>query len=294
MYTEREIQVTVSIPSYVVILEEEFQRRIVADPSYSLRSFAKFLQINPGTLSLILNRKRPLSLKMANLILPRLNLNPEEEKNFLRSVFSTQKSRPLKRKSKSLQEFVENQNTPPQDRTFVSNEMFEVISSWLHQGILELMHSEDYLSDTLWMAEQFGVHREDIQKALDRLVAVGLVKIVAGRYERTKLNICTKDWKKTSDALKEGQRQLREKAIESLLQDELRTRSMTSLTMCMDPDLLPEVKKMISQFQKNLFEFVEGHGRKKVYTLEMSLFPLQKTKKKDIMSFDHTFGESQS
>ncbi|MGL1475149.1 helix-turn-helix domain-containing protein, partial [Vibrio parahaemolyticus] len=48
---------------------EELERRQKSDKHYSLRTFAKFLQISPSSLSHVLNKKRDLSKKMLVQIL---------------------------------------------------------------------------------------------------------------------------------------------------------------------------------------------------------------------------------
>ena len=52
-------------PEYIADLEEELQKRIQKNPSYSMRSFAQSLQLSPSFLSHMLSGKRALSLEKA-------------------------------------------------------------------------------------------------------------------------------------------------------------------------------------------------------------------------------------
>ena len=69
--------------TYIEYLKSELERRLGQNSSYSLRAFARDLQISPGNLSEIVKGKRPLSKKNAQKIAGSLGLNPIEEEAFL-------------------------------------------------------------------------------------------------------------------------------------------------------------------------------------------------------------------
>src|ERR1017187_10325064 len=58
-------------------LQEELVQRIQKNSRYSLRSFARLLGIHPGTLSQILNNKRPLTKNAKEKIARKLGYSPE-------------------------------------------------------------------------------------------------------------------------------------------------------------------------------------------------------------------------
>ena len=69
---------------YTEILKEEFIQRRTKDIFYSLRSFAKDLELNPIHLSNILANKRGLSRRRAEVVSRQLrHLNFEERRKFL-------------------------------------------------------------------------------------------------------------------------------------------------------------------------------------------------------------------
>ena len=75
------------------------------------------------------------------------------------------------------------------------------------------------------------------------------------------------------------QKNLRKKAIKSLENDPIHTRSMTSMTMAIDPKKIKQAKELIDEFEINLSEFLEHGKKKEVYQLCISLFPLKGDKK---------------
>lgn len=75
--------------SYIKILKQEFLSRRAADYSYSMRNFAKDLNLNHVHLSYILNDQRGLSRKKAELVARKLtHLNIQQRQEFLLTVSS--------------------------------------------------------------------------------------------------------------------------------------------------------------------------------------------------------------
>ena len=74
------------MPFYVMYLCEELDRRIEGNSQYSLRAFARFLDIDASFLSKVLARKQVLSLKKVEAIVEKLGLSEEQRKKFIVSV----------------------------------------------------------------------------------------------------------------------------------------------------------------------------------------------------------------
>ena len=68
-----------------------------------------------------------------------------------------------------------------------------------------------------------------------------------------------------------------ELAKESLYKDDVTERSITGITIPIDPAKLDEAKKIIQQFERSLCEFLQTDGElKEVYRFSTQLFPLSK------------------
>lgn len=63
-------------------LEDELARRSQNYPRYSLRAFARHLEVDSSFLSKILNGKRTVTMRTIRMFGERLNLNPEELQRF--------------------------------------------------------------------------------------------------------------------------------------------------------------------------------------------------------------------
>lgn len=69
--------------SYVVILKRGYELRKTRNPRYSLRKYAKDLELTPMHLSYILRGQRGLSRKKAEIISKVLRLSYSDRKKFL-------------------------------------------------------------------------------------------------------------------------------------------------------------------------------------------------------------------
>src|ERR1700761_4517065 len=88
---------TMKAPFYKVYLQEELARRCERNPRYSVRAFARALDINDGALSQILSGKRVPAYRTAQRIIRALMLSPDEEQSFLASLAERHRSRGLQR-----------------------------------------------------------------------------------------------------------------------------------------------------------------------------------------------------
>jgi uncharacterized protein (TIGR02147 family) len=256
---------------YNIFLKEELAKRCEKNPRYSVRAFAKALGIDAGALSRVLAGKQIPSFKLAQQILTQLDFTPEQEQDFLASIAHIQRERGLQRLSPVFKNFEE--KLIQHD---LSIELYRVIADWYHVAILELTYIEGFKSDTKWIASQLGISQAEAKLSIERLLNLELLKVEDGKLVKSTEQLSTTDKNITTPALKKNQKQFLEKAIESLENDPIEERNMTSMTMAIDPEKLPKAKEMIRNFNKTLCEFLESGKRKRVYNLGIALHPIQK------------------
>ncbi|MGZ3843673.1 MAG: DUF4423 domain-containing protein [Bdellovibrio sp.] len=76
------MQDTIKNSDFRQYLEDELARRSQSYPRYSLRAFARHLEVDSSFLSKILNGKRTVTMRTIRMFGERLNLNPDELKHF--------------------------------------------------------------------------------------------------------------------------------------------------------------------------------------------------------------------
>ncbi len=256
---------------YKHYLNSELARRCEKNRSYSLRSFAKSLEIDPGALSKILNGKQALSFKMARKILLKLDLSPSQQNQFLESLADQQSSRNLQRVKPELK----NQQ-PEYKGDDLSIEYYRVIADWYHVALMEMTFTKGFQPEPRYISQKLGIGLTEAKLALDRLLKIGLLEKKNGKLIKSKTKLSTTDRHLSTPALKKNQRQFLEKAIESMENDPIEERSNTSMTMAIDETKIEIAKKMIREFQMALSNFLESGDRKRVFNLSVALYPLQK------------------
>lgn len=102
-------------------IQREFIERCRKNPSYSLRAFAKYLNIDQSFLSKLLKGQRSITPDLAAAVGPKLGLKPKQ----VRELFNSGTA--------SLPGFLS-----------LSDDEFELLSEWHHFAILELSKTDDF------------------------------------------------------------------------------------------------------------------------------------------------------
>jgi uncharacterized protein (TIGR02147 family) len=243
------------------LLQKRFSEMRIKNPSFSLRAFARRLDLNSGALSAFLNGKRRVSRKMAARIADSLGLDPQERSEVL-ARFATKPSLEKIEQAQPLQYLQ------------LTADQFRIIAKWHHFAILSLIRTRGFKSHPKWIAGRLGITLPQAQEALSRLARLGFISVDEnGRIQRTKSKYRTTD-DVVSLSLRQGHAENLELAKESLLRDSIEQRDFTAATMAIDPKKLPEAKERIRKFQDDLADFLESGEQTEVYKICVQLFPL--------------------
>lgn len=225
------------------------------NPAYSLRSFARRLQIGPSALSEMLNGKRLITEKSALKILERLNLSPEESNKLMKRLAKGRKA-------------------PAREYVQVEMDQYHLIADWFYFGILSLAETEDFKDSPEWIANRLNIGIPQARRALAVLERMKLLK----RDNKNRLVHSGAAFRTSSQIPHLGLRKSHfdnlELAKVSLEKDDVTVRDFSSVTMAIDPDLLSEAKELIRDFRRKLSEFLESGKKQEVYKLNIQLFPL--------------------
>lgn len=226
---------------------------------YSLRAFAKRLQLSPSGLSEILSGKRKVSKDMAEKILRNMGSNPREQHKIL-SLFDGGKT------SENKSNYLE-----------ISADQFHVIGDWFHFAILSLAETKGFRAEPLWVAKRLGIKVSEAETAMERLHRLGMAKWSRKQktLELTHAQFSTSDdianqaiRKSHQDDLEMSGRMLQETPVEK--------RDFTSMTMAIDASKMAQAKKMIRDFQDQMSALLETGEKTEVYKMCIHLMPLSK------------------
>jgi len=240
-------------------LLQEFERRSSANSNYSLRAFARDLEIHSGTLSSILNQRRAVGAKTLAHIMKRLPLSATEKKKILSALMMP--------------------STVASEKPYlVDEEVLSVIKDWEHYAILAYLQLNKGKQSPGDIAKALRVPQAKFLRAVTNLEKTGLLKREGNLLKGTHNSLGTTRGI-PSPALREAHVQYIEKAKSALTDFSVNERDITGTTMAVSSKNLPKAKELIRQFRAELSELLEQGETDDVFRLNIQLFPL--THKKD-------------
>lgn len=250
---------------YRVFLKQELENRKKRNPRYSLRAFARFVNIDVSILSKVLAKKTHLSAKQAVHVAEVLNLEPARKRNFLLSVSKHYAPNELDEALTSISQ---------RQIKKVEEKLFESLSKLINIAVYELVRTKEFKNDADWIAKRLSISKARAEEALQVLIAANLIGVEnkvlsqhSGALNATRSDI-------TTPAMRVLQREIREASLRSIDSDPFETRVMSGMTMAVNPSLLPQVRAMIHKMMEEISSTLETPELTEVYQLEVSLFPL--------------------
>ena len=230
-----------------------------ANSRYSLRAYARFLQIDPSTLSHMLRGKRKITPEKVKTLGLRIGLTPRKIQEYLETG-----SNPRGRTSSELVD-VEN----------LALDTFETISDWYHYAIFELIQLEGFKNDSKWIAKKLGIHVVEVDAAIERLIRLNLVELVKGKLRQKVGFITTVANPQSAEAFRKLQMQILNKALIALEEIPIERRDQSGLTIAIHSQRLPEIKEKIKNFRRSLHQSLSKDKVKdEVYQLSISFYPI--------------------
>lgn len=249
-----------------LFLQQELVNRCQKNPSYSLRAFARALNVSSSALSAMLNGKRTITATSVERLGSAIGLGPKEISRY--KILSREKKLGLGAELTSKDEFQQ-----------ITLDSYAIISDWYHYAILELIRVKNFEPSIAWVAKSLGITKSEANIAVERLQRVGLLEITdRGKWlDKTASGKATNiQGDLTSVASRKLQKQILEmslRALEEMPSTELR--SHTSLTLAIAPEDLPLAKEKIKTFRRELAELLESNKNpSEVYHVNVSLYPV--------------------
>lgn len=240
----------------VELLRTVISERTEKNPNFSLRAFARATGISHTVLSLVLSGKRPLSKKAASKLADYLELNPEQRQHILGGY---EKTKPIEFSSLSL-------------------DAFSVIADWYHYAILSLLDLPDTKLEPRSISRRLGITVLEAKLAIERLQRLDLVVQEADGRWRGRGQALKVDNTISTPATRKFNKQLLEKAAESIDRDDISERAISGVSLAIDPSQIEYAKKRIRDFRRELMADLESKGTPdSVYFLTIQLFPVAKT-----------------
>lgn len=263
-----------NIQSFPEFLQKSFAERTERNRSYSLRSFARDLDVSPGQLSLWLNGKKGASAKTAQMVAKKLGLN-NEETDALILLVEAESSRSEVRRKIAQKKILE--KTHANKAQNLSLDLFQAISEWQHYAILELASLPGFKADSAWISARLDISKIEAEVSLARLKKLDLiVETNKGFAPAHEVSISPSGI--PSGAIRKHHHQILQKADHALEFIPLEERDFASTTLTFDIAEIEEAREMLKDFRRsfaNRFGTKKTKGRR-VFALGSYFFPIDK------------------
>lgn len=233
-------------------VESEYWKRMDKNSNYSLRAYARDLDVDPSLLSKLLRGKRSFTENMIHHIGQKMELNEVELFPYKKSLL----------------------DDPKWVRLDESEE--DVLSHWSCFAIAELMKIKEFQSNSKWIAKRLNISTEQAEKSLESLKACGIVGVdQRGKLNLREENTISSNLSKSSSLRRRLQEQYLDLAKKSILKDSYSSRHHSGLTVCIDKKMIPHIKTKTKVFFMEINKLAESSkSPEEVYQMSLSLFPL--------------------
>jgi transcriptional regulator with XRE-family HTH domain len=249
------------------LLNKELSKRTRKNPSYSLRAFAKHLEVSPSALSAMMSGKRPITKKSVQNLGLRMGLSIKKIEEIILGL-----NLKLSSTTHKLPDFHE-----------IKMDQLSILSDWYNLTILELMKLKDFQPNENYIASKLGISIFDTRSAIDVLQRTGILEITKkGQWIDKSAGFTHSLPKEETTAIKKRlQQQFFEKALQAISDIEYSKRDHTGMTMAIAEEDLPLARTLITKFRRELSQLLESRGKpNQVYHLSIGLFPFTKEIKK--------------
>lgn len=259
---------------YRKFLLDELRRRERNNPAYSLRAFARDLNVSASRLSEVFSGKCGISRKRALDFSKKMRLSPQDEAIFIDMVDLEHTRSQLSRKwaEERLRAKLLHAKT-------LRPEELSILSEWYYLPLIELLQTANAESTPEFIAKRLGITTEQAAAAMDTLLEMHLVAWYEGRLipaqpdRSTTANIPT-------PALRQHNKryiQMAERAIENKPMPE---RDFSTIIMAIDKSKMEFAKERIRSFRRELMKELEALPNKDaVYCLSMGFFEVTENTK---------------
>ena len=234
---------------YRLLLKQEFSLRQKKNPLYSMRAFARDLDIDSGQLSNVFQGKKHISLVSAANLARKLTDHPLKSQLFYNMVeFSLSKNELVKADLKKRIQMLTSQKLDRESN--INDEEFKSISSWYHLPLIQVGSKKSVSAKEA--AEYLGITLGSAQIALERLSRLGFMEKKENTYKRIKSLVTSTDV--PSLAIRQFHIKMMEKAGRALFYQPISKRYFSSVCLRVPQEHLDDFKKIINEAEDKIIE----------------------------------------
>lgn len=246
-----------AVEHLVKYLNETYEVRKKKNARYSLRSFARDLNISSGRLVSIMQQKElPGEITLGKIF---SNLSTSEDKKD--KILKDLKRARFKSKDHSFEKVLD-------------SAQLEQMGHWETWAIYTLMQRQDFDGTAEWLSQNLDLAKDFVTERLQALVSIGLVRFEDQKYA-LKVGNVTSGSGIPSKVMRELHKQFIKRGLESIEQVDIQFRDVSGITFCMDPEKMDEARTLITEFRSKMAGLIRSETPKsELYQLSVQFYPL--------------------
>lgn len=232
---------------------------------------------SPGSLSMVVSKKRHLSVEAGERVARALNLQGRQKSYFQELIKQTHSVNDRERTIHQERILKIKQHV---QQSKLQGEQYRFLSRWYYVAIYEMVALPDFKADPKWIQKRLRstVTVPEIDAALEDIQALGLISINEGRWMQTNQALKTDD-EIAQVAVRQYHHAMLDQA-KLALELPLSEREFGGVTVKVPAEDLVEIKNRVRAFKDDLNEFLSSRkGKGEVCQLNIQFFPLTKERK---------------
>lgn len=256
---------------YQDALRSEFGERVRRNPQYSLRAFARDLNLSPSMLCDVLAEKHHLSRDRAFKVAQGLRLSAPETELFC-DLVDAKHARCINKKKEAEKRL--NIRWKRAEFVHIEENRFKMMAEWYHLAIFELLEFKDFRADPKWISKVLGIPVPTVNEALERLEFLGIIERRGGTL-KSKSGFVETSSGAPSTAVRQYHDGILDKAKQAIFFQDMEERELSALTIAMSAKDVPKAKEMIRNFRREFAKQLSNSSDKDaLYMFSMQLFRL--------------------
>jgi uncharacterized protein (TIGR02147 family) len=255
---------TLQSQDYRSSLVQELKNRIEKNSNYSLRAFARDIDLSASYLSQLINGQKCLSPRKATAVLKKLKWPYEKEKRFLSSVLYEHSDAVEDETGPKLT------STDSQQYTNMNLDVFELISRWHFGALLELISLPNSEHSLEWLSDKLDIPLSVADEAVETLIRLGFLKKVATGYKRLTPHLQIENI--PSSAIRSFHQESLERAKAAVELQPVSDRFFSSVMIPFKKGRISLVGEQIQKFRDSLNKQESNQAGDSVYQLCISFF----------------------
>jgi uncharacterized protein (TIGR02147 family) len=250
-------------------LRFEHELRRARRPAYSMRAFARDLEVSPSGLNDFLKGRVGMSPGRVEKIAQILRWSPTRKEHFLDLIYSKHGQDPAVRQASQMRI----KARLKEGSSGLDLDAFKAISEWHHLVIRELCELKDNLQ-IKEIAHELEISPQLAAKAVKRLLRLKLLKETSKGFKPTEAN-CHFGDEIPSEAIREFHSQILDLAQRALKEKSMNERESHSLIFSIRKEdlssLRSDLKKAILQIAN---KYAHSENRSAIQALSLQVFPV--------------------